>query len=70
MLKNWEVVGPCDENMRGPLGHYEISAGEVGNRQRVVQCVYTERYARLIAQAVNRLFEEGEGDIKLVCPVR
>ena len=53
MLRNWKVNGPCEENARGPLGHYEISAGEIGERQCVVQCVYSERYALAIVDAMN-----------------
>ena len=78
MLKNWKANGPLEANERGPLGHYEISAGEIGNRQCVVQCVYSERYALAIAAAMNapaRAEEEdedpyGNGEGHSVCPAR
>lgn len=70
MLNNWQAHLVREDNGRGPAMHYEISAGEIGNRQCIVQCIYSERYARAIVAAMNSALEGEEENVKVVCPVR
>ena len=52
--KSWQPKNP--ENLaRGPQGHWEVATDSLDRRQCVVQSVYSEANARLIAAAPELL---------------